>query len=216
MDSWDLIKEMVSTLHKSLTVPVTCKIRVFDDVNKTIAYAKMIQDAGCQLLTVHGIILLIQGRRREQKGHNTGYFLFKTRYIYSNIRMADWQQIKLVKQALHIPVFANGNILYDEHIGQCLSETLCDGVMTAEGNLYNPTLFSNRFYSAITISQEYLDICKSQVNSASPHAAKSHLFKMLHKILPLHIDVREQLGRASTYELLQDVVDKLRSRDGVC
>ena len=67
---------MVRTLDEQLSIPVTVKIRVFPDVEKTIRYAKMIQDAGCQLLTVHG-------RVREQKGHNTG--------------MADWEQIRRVK-----------------------------------------------------------------------------------------------------------------------
>ena len=45
---------------QGLDVPVTYKIRVFTDLQKTLDYAKMLQRAGCSVLAVHG-------RTREQK-----------------------------------------------------------------------------------------------------------------------------------------------------
>jgi len=54
----------VNTLHKNLSVPVTAKFRVFQTVEKTVEYAKMLERAGAQILTCHG-------RIREQRGHNT-------------------------------------------------------------------------------------------------------------------------------------------------
>jgi tRNA-dihydrouridine synthase 1 len=190
-DEWDLIKEMVSLLHRELAVPVTVKIRVFPTLERTLEYAKMIEAAGAQMLTVHG-------RLREQKGHNTG--------------LADWDMIKAVKEAVKIPVIANGNILYYEDVQRCLDYTGCDGMMSAEANLYNPTIFSPRDMPPMTweMAQEYLEICKTTPTRVS--IMKAHLFKLFQPSLPFHTDLRADLGKAGSLEAFIKIADQMKER----
>ncbi|KAI7867001.1 dihydrouridine synthase-domain-containing protein [Spinellus fusiger] len=191
-DEWDLIREMISLLHKELAIPVTAKIRVFPTIEKSVEYAKMVEAAGAQIITVHG-------RLREQKGHNTG--------------LADWDKIKAIKEAVSVPVFANGNILYYEDIQRCLEYTGVDGVMSAEGNLYNPALFSKRDLPPCTweMAQEYLEICRD-VCPTRPGIIKAHLFKILQPSLPFHTDMRAQLGKANTLEQFWEITMELKKR----
>jgi tRNA-dihydrouridine synthase 1 len=122
-EDWDLIYKLINKLHNELEVPVTAKFRIQESKQKTLAYAKMILSAGASIITVHG-------RRREQKGHNTG--------------VADWSYIRYLRD--HLPsetvIFANGNILNSGDLERCLRETGADGVMSAEGNLSDPSIFS--------------------------------------------------------------------------
>jgi len=122
-EDWDLVYRLINKLHQKLDVPVTAKIRILETKEKTLEYAKVVLSAGASIITVHG-------RRREQKGHNTG--------------LADWSVLRYLRD--HLPadtvLFANGNILRREDIGRCLEVTGADGVMSAEGNLYDPTIFA--------------------------------------------------------------------------
>ncbi|GHJ87863.1 hypothetical protein NliqN6_4265 [Naganishia liquefaciens] len=177
-DEWDLIYQLINILHINLSIPVTAKFRIFPDVEKTIAYAQMMERAGASIITCHG-------RTREMKGQMTG--------------LADWEQIKAVKKAVKIPVFANGNILYRENADQCLEQTGVDGIMTAEGNLSNPSLFvpedSPVTYPPIhVLAHHYLDIVDRLKTRTSGSAIKAHLFRVLKPGLERHPDIRNRLG----------------------
>jgi tRNA-dihydrouridine synthase 1 len=120
----ELIYSLINKLHTELSVPVTAKIRILETRQKTLEYAQNVLKAGASILTVHG-------RTREMKGHKTG--------------LADWSVIRFLRENLpsETVLFANGNILRKEDITRCLEETGVDGVMSAEGNLYDPAIFSD-------------------------------------------------------------------------
>ncbi|KAM4673781.1 tRNA-dihydrouridine(16/17) synthase [NAD(P)(+)]-like isoform 2-T4 [Amazona ochrocephala] len=75
-EEWDLLQRMILLANEKLSVPITCKIRVFREIDKTVKYAQMLEKAGCQLLTVHG-------RTKEQKGPLAG--------------VASWEHIQAVR-----------------------------------------------------------------------------------------------------------------------
>ena len=97
--------------------PAICPL----ELEKTLAYARMVERSGCSVLAVHG-------RTRDQKDA-------------SGIR-ADWDAIKAVKAALSIPVLANGDIRDLKDVHDCMQYTGCDGVLSAESLLVDPALFA--------------------------------------------------------------------------
>ncbi|KAL9607520.1 MAG: hypothetical protein Q9167_007568 [Letrouitia subvulpina] len=122
-EHWDLVYKLVNILHQNSDIPVTAKMRILETKEKTLEYAKVILSAGASIITVHG-------RQRDQKGHKTG--------------LADWSVIRYLRENLprDTVIFANGNILRHIDIGKCLEETGADAVMSAEGNLHDPTIFA--------------------------------------------------------------------------
>lgn len=64
-NEWPLLDTIVRRLTTEVGIPISCKIRVFEDIDKTVKYAKMLEAAGAWMLTVHG-------RRIDQKGMLTG------------------------------------------------------------------------------------------------------------------------------------------------
>ncbi|XP_050295433.1 tRNA-dihydrouridine(16/17) synthase [NAD(P)(+)]-like [Anthonomus grandis grandis] len=189
-DEWPLLREMVSLLSTNLKVPVTCKIRRFETKDKTIQYAKMLESAGCKMLTVHG-------RTREQKGPLTG--------------LADWSYVKAVREAVNIPVISNGNIQNMQDLERCLKETGAVGVMTAEGNLYNPAIFLYHNPPSWEPALEYLDLTEKY---PCPNSyIRGHLFKLFHHILSLSQNnpLRIELGAANTLEQFKNISNKIKS-----
>ena len=128
--------------------------------------------------------------------------------------LADWEMIKAVKQAVSIPVFANGNILYREDVDRCLEITGCDGVMTAEGNLSNPAIFlppdHPHAHSHVTLlADRYLDIVDSLKTPTAGTHARPHIYRLLKPILDEHEEFRQRIARANTTDEYRKIVREL-------
>jgi len=126
--------------------------------------------------------------------------------------LADWSLIKAVKDALNIPVFANGNMVYNEDLERCMKETGVDGIMTAEGNLCNPAIFQSKLYASWYLAEQYLQIVDRIPNSATSGQAKSHFFKLFHSCLPRYTDLRERLALCRSFDDIKAILADLKSR----
>ncbi|MBD2343084.1 tRNA dihydrouridine synthase DusB [Anabaena subtropica] len=115
----EVAEAIVREVVKAVNVPVTVKTRIgWNDREITILdFAKRMEDAGAQMITVHG--------RTRAQGYNGN---------------ARWEWIARVKEILSIPVIGNGDIFSVESAVKCLEQTGADGVMCSRGTLGYPFL----------------------------------------------------------------------------
>lgn len=114
--AFEIAKEVV----KNARCPVTVKFRAgWDEQSKNaVEFAKLIEQAGVAAIAVHG-------RTRTQ--------------FYSG--KADWDIIRAVKDAVSIPVIANGDVTDGKSAKALYDHTGCDLVMIGRGSYGRPWVF---------------------------------------------------------------------------
>lgn len=115
-----LVKRILDSVISAVDVPVTLKIRTgwSRDHRNGIEIARIAEDAGIHMLSVHG-------RTRECR--------FKGE--------AEYDTIAAIKQAVSIPVIANGDITTARKAAEVLNHTGADGLMIGRAAQGSPWLF---------------------------------------------------------------------------
>ena len=116
----DLIYRITKAVKENTDLPVTVKHRTGIDGTSlnAVECAMAAESGGASLITVHG-------RTKAQ--------------MYSG--SVNREMIKNVKQSVHIPVIANGDILSGEDALSMLRDTGADGVAIGRGAVGNPFIF---------------------------------------------------------------------------
>ena len=111
---------IVEAVVKAVSVPVTAKFRRGWDMGSCncVEFAQTLEQAGISAVAVHG-------RTRAQ--------------VYSG--KADWNCIRAVKETVHVPVIANGDIWEPQDAARILQHTKADMAMIGRGCFGNPWLF---------------------------------------------------------------------------
>ena len=201
----DLATQILEAVIDAVSIPVTVKTRLgwCGSSSDPITWCQQLQNAGAQMLTLHG-------RTREQG--------FKGQ--------ANWNAIAEVKQALTIPVIANGDINSPTDALRCLEITGADGVMVGRGTMGSPWLvgqieaaFMNRPIPATPDSGARLHLAKEQlhdlVSSRGSHGlliARKHM-SWTCTGFPGAPQLRHSLMRATTpddaYQLIDNAINSL-------
>ena len=177
-----LAGHIIEAMPNAISKPVTVKIRAGFDAEhiNAVEIAKIAENSGAAAITVHA-------RTREQ------YYSGK----------ADREIIRLVKEAVTIPVIGNGDIDCYESAKHMLEYTGCDGVAIGRGAEGNPWIFEelNAKYAGLDYNKPSLEEVKEMIMR---HA------RMLIDYKGEYIGIREMRKHAAWYTAGFKGASKLR------
>jgi len=190
---------IVRAVAQAVSIPVTVKTRIgwSDDQINILDFAKRMEDAGAQMLTLHA-----RTRAQGYKGE------------------AQWEWIGKVKQILSIPVIANGDIFSVESAVKCLEQTGADGVMCSRGTLGYPFLVGeiDHFLKTgkrlappttaerLTCAKQHLQALWEYKGDRGIQQARKHLAWYTKSFVGAS-DLRDQLSRIDTVEQGVTLID---------
>jgi tRNA-dihydrouridine synthase B len=190
---------------RAVPVPVTLKMRMGWDHASLNApsLARIAQDCGIRMVTVHG-------RTRQQ--------------FYTGT--ADWDFIGEVKQAVDIPVIANGDIMTEEDAAEALRRSGADGLMIGRGCYGRPWFIAQvvRYlrngirqrepslgWQKDVVAKHYHAVLEQFGSQAGVRLARKHL-SWYSRGLPGSAEFRAAVNRLSDPEAVLRLIDGFYGR----
>lgn len=186
----DLVKSIVAAMRRSVPreIAVCVKIRLMDDFPATLKLVEDLRDAGAQVVAIHG--------RKRATWHRKG--------PGARDGPADLDSIARVVRAVgdSVVVVSNGNVRDRGDVDAGLATTGAAGVMSAEGLLDDPALFSGAALSddaaedlrKLKLAADYLDLVDAHGNPAGYRSVAFHCRRVAKRPL-------------EAYDALDDLLD---------
>jgi tRNA-dihydrouridine synthase C len=190
MDEPDLMHAIVAAVRRAVPAdrPVSAKMRLGNrDESRMIECAQAIDSAGADELVVHA--------RTRFQGYRPP---------------AHWDRLALIREAIAIPVVANGEIWTVDDARRCRLESGCDALMLGRGMVADPGLalaIRHPGHADLTWT-ELLPIVGGFWASLCPHIASPHRAGRLKQWLDL---LRRRHPEAqAAWELIREINDPAR------
>ncbi|CAN8002055.1 unnamed protein product [Ixodes hexagonus] len=157
----ELVRDMMHQTRNRLSDPgftVSVKIRICEDMRRTVDMCQKLEAAGVSFVAVHG-------RTKDQRSEPV-----------------DLEAIRTVKDALRIPVVANGDVTSLQEADRIYRATGANGVMAARGLLENPAMYQGFEQTPASCVRDWLHL---SAQLGCPLAQfHHHLMFMLDHVLP--------------------------------
>ena len=195
MENEILAARIIEETAKSISVPVTAKIRLGYHTITAPSVARALEDSGASILFVHG-------RTRDQMYHPP----------------VDLEGISEVKRSVSIPVYGNGDIQSKEDAEKMILTTSCDGILVGRGALGNASIFSdiNKDFAGnappFTTLEDKLAILLEQAKASVAEKGEYIGIREMRKHAPYYFKgvnnaaaIRNACVSISTYKDLEDL-----------
>ncbi len=204
----ELAADLVKAVKEGTEKPVSVKFRLGYTQNEMnfVEFGQKMQEAGAEFITLHA-------RTRAQ--------------FYAG--KADWDKIKLLKQNVDIPVFANGDITSIEDAVECLERSEADGVAVGRGILGDPTLIHRIAHYFKTGEKlptpdinKKLDMMKQHLDMEILLRGENIAIKFFRKFYPYYIagirnasKIRSVMVVEDDYKKILEYIDYIRKENQI-
>ena len=190
-----LAKEIIKAVRREIKIPLSVKFRLGWSQNEKnyIEFAKTAEGEGVDFITMHA-------RTRAQ--------------MYSGV--SSWDEIRKLKEAVKIPVFANGDIKTIEDVKKCIELTGADGVSIGRGFIGDfsfPFRIEKYFETGSIIKEpklfEKIEMLKKHIEGEIQYRGETNAIKYMRKFYPFYISGVKNASKLRSMLVLLNTKDEV-------